>query len=525
MNKPGAKIVLTAPESEMSHFKHNPFMAFSASFPTAMLPFSLFHKFLRTPMEKHPDGRAVFAPYGLRKLEATLIENGFKESDIAVVHPAELDRFVGSETRAVGISSMDPLGIAYVSRTYSQLIGLGSEPNTRTAFRKLLSKKCLRTSKAKIILGGAGAWQLKNNSSRKSFGIDCVVLGEAERVATQMFSKALEGVELPTVAYGEEPRVEEIPTIRHASIHGCVEISRGCGRNCQFCAATIRRRRVIPLPKIIDEVKVNVREGSRMIILSTEDLFLYNSQSDFVPNRRAVVGLCQKVADCEGVQHIQPAHISLAPVVVDSKMVSEVAEILLEKSWSKLDGKPFFTSETGIETGSKRLIRKYMAGKPLPYKPEEWPEIVQQAFGILNDHSGYPLATWILGLPGEKEEDVLASLELADDLKDTKGFFVPLLFVPLEESILKANKPADFDTISQLQWEFFTACWKYNLNVWRRPWALRDLRSLLSKILVLWVGGFMYLLYFKYKPCAEFLKKMMLYASKVDLFTPASGST
>lgn len=525
MNKPGTKIVLTAPESEMSHFKHNPFMAFSASFPTAMLPFNLFHKFLRTPMENHPDDRAVFAPYGLRKLEATLIDNGFRESDIAVVHPAELDKFVGSETRAVGISSMDPLGIAYVSLTYSRLIGLRSEPNTRTEFRKLLSKKCLRASKAKIILGGAGAWQLENDSLRGSFGIDCVVLGEAEKVATQVFSKALDGVELPTVVYGEEPGVEEISTIRHASIHGCVEISRGCGRNCQFCAATVRRRTFIPLPKIIQEVKVNVREGSRMIIFSTEDLFLYDSRPDFIPNRRAVVELCRKVADCEGVQHIQPAHISLAPVVVDPKMVAEVAEILLEKSWSKLDGKPFFTSETGIETGSKRLIRKHMAGKPLPYRPEDWPEIVRQAFGILNDHSGYPLATWIVGLPGEREEDVLVSLELVDDLKGTKGFFVPLFFVPLGECVLKGEKAADSETISQLQWEFFTACWKYNLNVWRKPWALRSMRSLLSKILVLWVGGFTYLLYFKYMPCAEFLKEMILHASKVDLFTPASGLT
>jgi len=519
MSKSGTRIVLTAPETEMSHYRHNPFIAFSASFPTTMLPFNMLQKFLRPPSESHLDGRAVFAPYGLRKVEAALIDHGFKESDIAVVHPTKLEKFVGSKTKAVGISSMDPLGIAYVSLTYSQLIGLGSEPNTRAEFRKLLNKTCLEKNKAKIIVGGAGAWQLEDREIRESFGVDCVVLGEADKVASEVFSRAVNGSELPAVIHGEEPEVDEMSTIRHASIHGCVEISRGCGRNCQFCAATARRRRFIPLSRIIDEVKVNVREGSRMIILSTEDFFLYGAKSNFIPNREAVLELCRKVADCPGVQSIQPAHISLAPVAVDPKMVSEVAEILVEKSWGKLNGKPFFTSETGIETGSKRLMKKYMAGKPLPYKPENWPEIVQQAFGILNDHAGYPLATWIVGLPGEKEEDILASLELVDDLKGTKGFFVPLFFVPLGECALKEQKAADSSTVSELPWEFFAACWEYNFSVWREPWALRSMRSILSKILVLWAGGFLYLSYHKHRPSAKFFKRIIMKASKVDFFT------
>jgi len=510
--------VLTAPETEMNQFKNNPFMAFSAAFPKA-IPFAIIQKLLSSPPESHPDGRAVFAPYGLRKLEAILLDHGFEESDIAVVHPRKLNKFVGDETKVVGISSMDPLGIAYVSLTYSQLIGFGFEPSTRLEFRKLLNKKCLKTTKAKIIVGGAGAWQLENEKVRKAFGIDCVFTGEAEIVAPEVFSKAINGEDLPQIVYGETAETDEIPPIRHASIHGCIEISRGCNRNCQFCAPSTRKRKSIPLSRILEEVRVNVKEGNRMIIFSTEDFFLYNSEKNFIPKRKAVVELCRKVADLPGVQHIQPAHMSLAPVVVDPKMVSEVAEILLEKSWGTYDGKPFFTSETGIETGSKRLIKKYMAGKPLPFKPEDWPSIVTQAFGILNDNSGYPLATWIVGLPDENEEDVLASIELVEDLKGTKGFFVPLFFVPLGETALEKANSIDSKDLSELHWEFFVECWKYNFNVWRKPWALQGIRSLLSKILVPMAGGFMYLFYYKYKPSAEFFKRTLINASKVDLIT------
>jgi len=515
----GTKIVLTAPETEMNQFRDNPFMAFSASFPIGMLPFNIMQRVLRSPPEFSSDEKAVVAPYGLRKLEAILINSGFKESDIAVVHPSKLDKFVGNNTRVIGISSMDPLGLAYVSTTYSQLIGLGSEPTTRYEFRKLLNKKCFRDSKAKIVVGGAGAWQLEDKRIREEFGIDCVFLGEAEKAAPEVFSKAVNGEDLPEVVYGKEAEIEEIPTIRHASIHGCVEISRGCNRKCQFCTPTTRRVRFIPLSKILEEVKVNVREGNEMIILCTEDLFMYNSLQNFIPNRKAVVELCQRIADCPGVRYIQPAHISLAPVVVDPKMVRDVAEILLEKSWGTLDGKPFFTSETGIETGSKRLIRKYMAGKTLPFKPEDWPDIVKQAFGILNDNFGYPLATWIVGLPGETEDDVLASIELVDDLKGTKGFFVPLFFVPLGDSALRRARGVNLNDLSELQWEFLSECWKYNFSVWRKPCSLLSISSILSKVLVSTVGGFLYLTYYKYKPSASFYKKVFTYVSKINLLS------
>jgi len=511
--------VLTAPEAEMSQFKNNPFMAFSASFPTTMIPFNIMQRILRSPPENHPDGRTVFAPYGLRKLEAILISHGFKESDIAVVHPSKLDKFVGNNTKVVGISSMDPLGIAYVSLTYSQLLGLGSEPNTRFGFRKLLKKRCLKAKKVKIIVGGAGAWQLENEKIRKKFGIDCIFLGEAEKVAPEVFLKAANGESLAPIVHGEESETEEIPAIRHASIHGCVEISRGCNRNCQFCAPATKKRRFMPISRVLQEVEVNVREGNKMIILSTEDFFMYNSEKNFIPKRKTVVELCRKVANCPGVRYVQPAHMSLPPVVVDPKMIHELAEILLEKSWGTLDGKPFFTSETGIETGSKRLIQKYMAGKPLPFKPEDWPDIVKQSFGILNDNFGYPLATWIIGLPDENEADILASIELLEDLKGTKGFFVPLFFVPLGESTLEKAKGVNSKDLSELHWEFFAECWKYNLNIWRKPWALRSIRSLLSKILVPMTGGFMYLSYYKHRPGAKFFKQTFINASKVDFLT------
>jgi len=226
------------------------------------------------------------------------------------------------------------------------------------------------------------------------------------------------------------------------------------------------------------EVEVNVKGGDGRITLATEDIFLYGAKDNgFIPNKEAVLGLLKKVASYPGVKAVQPAHMSLAPVVYDPSMIKEASEILIERNWHGFCGKPIVTAETGIETGSVRLLRKHMAGKPLPFAPEEWGEVVCQAFGILNDNSWYPLATLIVGLPGETEDDVIKTLELIDDLSEFKAFFVPLLFVPLEKCRLENQRGAELDGLSKLRWEFLTECWEYNVRIWRSSYLEFRIRN------------------------------------------------
>ena len=474
----GVKIVLTASATEMSDFYNNQFFAFVGGFSKGLIPLWLPRKRLYPPVESNSEGTAKYAPYGLRKVEAILLENGFAESDVAVVHPYHLDAFVGSDTKVVGISTMDPLGMGYVSKTYSSLVG-GGEPMNAIEFRKLMKHGSFQRYKPKIIVGGAGAWQLEYKNVMKPYGIGCVVIGEGENVIAELFFKASKGESLPQVVHVEtSPTSEETPSIKHASIHGCVEISRGCGRNCQFCTPTMQKRRNFPLDKIMKEVEVNVKEGAERITLSTEDVFLYGAKNNgFIPNKEAVLKLLRSVASYPGVKAIQPAHMSLAPVVNDPNMVKEVSEILIEHSWYGYRGKPIVTAETGIETGSARLIRKYMTGKSLPFKPEEWRELVLQAFGILNDNNWYPLATLIVGLPDENEDDVIETLELIDDLGEYNAFFVPLLFVPLEKCLLDDQRGAELGTLSELRWEFLTECWEYNVRVWKTSFLESRVRN------------------------------------------------
>ncbi len=467
----GVKIVLTASATEMSDFFNNPFMAFVGGFGIGPIPLSYARKSLYPRVPRNAEGRARFAPYGLRKVEAMLLEKGFTKADVAVVHPEDLDAFVGPDTKVVGISSMDPTGMGYVSKTYSSIIG-GGEPLNAVEFKKLVNHPAIKKFKPKVIVGGFGSWQLERKHVAESYGVDCVFIGGKPDGIVEIFKKAVNGEPIERVVHAAEVAANwdytTMPMVKHAAIHGAVEISKGCGRNCQFCTPTMLRKVDIPLDRIMNEVKATVKEGSDHITLVTEDLFLYGAtEKKFVPNKEAVVKMVKSVADYPGVKSIQASHMSLAPVVCKPDMVKELAEILIERSWYSHGKKPIITAETGIETGSARLMKKYMAGKMLPYTPDKWREIVTNAFGILNDNDWYPLATLIIGLPDEKEEDVLQTLELMDALKGYNAFYVPLFFVPLENCILMNNKGAELDSLSKARWDFFIRCWEYNIRIWR----------------------------------------------------------
>ncbi|HUY00911.1 MAG TPA: radical SAM protein [Candidatus Deferrimicrobium sp.] len=499
----GYPIVFTSSATEMSDFKEDPFIAFTGGFP------KLFTKYNGYPPVEHDGNGAKYAPYGLRKIQAILLKGGFKTEDIMVVHPKYLKNVIGSATKVLAISAMDPLALAYVDLTYSSIIGLG-EPTNALEFRTMLLKeKALKKYKPKVIVGGAGAWQIANKKAMNYLGIDHVILGEAEKDVVDIFSKLMNEEPIPPIIKTRRPDEKDIIPISHGVIHGGVEISRGCGRNCQFCSPTKRTRRDIPLEQILEEVKVNVHAGSRMITLIGEDLLIYGCRSPkFIPNVEAVCELCEQIATYKSIQLIQPVHISLAAVCAAPDLIPRLSEIFWNHSIDQikgryhLHGRQIMSAETGVETGSPRILAKYMRGKCLPFTPEQWPEIVTQAVGILNDNDWIPLASFLLDMPGETEDDTMKTIELVDDLRAYNVFLMPVLFVPLGDCTLKNERKADWSAVSEASYELFLRCWEYNMETYKEDLGYR-------KQILTWAGAAFYLMYYRWKNTKNYTKRLI----------------
>lgn len=501
----GAKIVLTASPSEISDYGMCPFTAFISAFPSGILPRIFLKRWFSAP--ESDNGRALHAPYGLRKVESILLQE-FDESDVAVVHPDNLHRFIGPNTKVLGISTMNPLGLAYVDTTYSSIIGFGGESINSKEFKRILNHPSVKRYKPKIIVGGSGAWQIDEARMRERLGIDTIVMGEAEDVILPLFKNAINGERLEPIIQGQRSSMTSIPVIRHASTYGGVEITRGCGRGCKFCSPTMRKKFSFPIEHIMKEVDVNIREGLEMIFTFTEDMFLYDSKKNFIPNRESVIKLYKSIAEHEGVRYIQLSHASLAPVVYDNHMIEELTQILIEKSMWKHNGIRYIPVEIGIETGSIRLMEKYMNGKALPYSVREWHEIVTQGIGVLNDHDWYPLCTIMTGMPDESDDDTLATLELLDKLKGAKMFFTPILFIPLKDCLLHNAHRVDLKHLTDAQWDFIATCWRYNVEFWRPEY----------RHLVTAVSTLLFLFYYRWKHGSKLTLPFMKFAGYPERF-------
>jgi len=466
----GVPIVLAASRAEANEYDDNPFAAFICTFPKKLSGYALREHL--SNLETNEDGSAKRTIYGLRKVESMLIDE-FGAENVVVSHLDNLDKFIGKNTKVVGISTMDPMGLAYVSTTYNSLIGFGGEALNASEFEKLVNHPSIKKYKPKVIVGGQGAWQVSEAKVQEKFGIDTLFHGEGEQDLVKVFNKIMNNGELSKSFQAQKPSRRNVPLIKNAASYGMVEIMRGCGRGCHFCSPTMRTRHSFPIDHIMKEVKVNIDSGSKSIFTVTEDIFLYKCKKNFVPNTKEVVKLYKTIAKYPGVDHILLSHASFAPILYDEKLLDELSPILLEKtrwkpSTSNSYKKAFVSVEMGIETGSVRLMKKHMKGKALPFSVDNWPEIVVEAIGKMNDYDWWPLCTIMTGQPDETEDDVIATINLIDDLRahNAKMFYTPVLFIPLKEAVLGNQRRTNLDGLTELQWEVISRCWRNNIDFW-----------------------------------------------------------
>jgi len=448
------RIILTSDRSWMSEYSGIMFLGFATCFPKGFLPDFLFFKIFCPPVEQK-NGVVKYAPYGLRKIEASLLENGFNQEDIAVIDPEHIGRYI-KHAKVVGIGGNDILGKGPTTQIITQIIGVDSKKAySAFKFHELYYRlqKYKKKYNFKTILGGPGSWQVLG----ENYDIDCVVLGEAENIAADLFRKALNGEELPRQVEGTIVDVEKIPLIKNPSLGGLIEITRGCGRGCRFCTPTMRAFRCYPIEKIIKEITLNVKAGRDLVLLHGEDVLRYQANG-FRVNRPKVEQLFREVARLVPKENINMSHIALSSALQEPRLIENIAEIL------NLGSKeyPWTSAQTGIESASSRLIAKYMKGKTLPYTAEQWGEVVRESFKLLAGNNWVPCATLIMGLPGERPDDIVKTTELVDDLKDYKSLIIPLFYVPMGTAAI--GELFTKEKMHYEHWELLAASAKHSIK-------------------------------------------------------------
>ncbi len=487
------EVVLTFDPSLGHTFHDFPLLSFLPCAPVRYVPAPIYRYLSLPDVPYDTVGRALLAPYAIRKIEACLVKKSKLKTVVA--HPRFISRFIGPETKVIGISTMDPLGLGPLTLMFNNA---GREKSWVTKeFEDLMAwiavAKRNTGSKAKVVVGGPGEWEFEHRKDMiEKLGIDYVVQGEMDDIVHLLFEQLVEDSLDKSIfmhgykttnfdAYGRPyiryvhdpagrficrnpasryklPKIEDIPTIINPAISGQAEIMRGCGINCDFCEVTTRPLRYYMPEKVLEEVYVNLRAGINNAWFVTDNQWAYMVQHpDFWPNKEAIFKLYRTVM--RAVSKANPMHATLAPVAADPEAAMGIAKIVGAGPDKHIG------VQIGLETGSDRLVLKHMVNKAKPLKvgvDGTWAEIVVEAQKVYNASYWIPAYTIILGQEGETPEDSWDTIGLINYMASLNLYFTvtPMALVNLG-SLRGTNVLTDvYANLTPAQAALIYVCWR-----------------------------------------------------------------
>jgi radical SAM superfamily enzyme YgiQ (UPF0313 family) len=500
------RYVLVSDTTLARNYRSVPLLDFLASAPTSILPGSIYG-FLKGPPPPATNGRAAFAPYAIRKLEASVLKYHARE-EVVVAHEDHIADFVDDDTELIGVSTMDPLGLGPLTMSYAVFFDTAGPAYVQREFESLLARinRARAGKKAKLIVGGPGVWELTVRPEElERNGIDYAFQGEADDVVSDLFRYVVEGGGENTEffrgfqtfdgAFHKEwksnskfisryqfskqfPKLEDIPDIVGPSVKGMVEVMRGCGIGCDFCEVTLRPLRYYPPEKVRRELEVNVRAGMDNAWLHSDEIFAYGHGRNFEPNQDAIAELFAAVIATPGVAQTNPTHGRISIPAAYPEFIRKLSRII------KAGPDNWIGMQVGIETGSDRLASEHMPSKTLPLRvgPDgTWGDIVMRGTQVLNSYYWRPAFTVQVGQVGETPEDNWETVALINRMSEStleNGRPLEFTVTPMQSVPLGLLKNRDFASLKldQSQLAVYYASYRHLLKI-----ATRDATSASSE--------------------------------------------
>jgi len=415
------------------------------------------------PRHRERGQRATVAPLGLRRIEAALLAGGFTPDEVVVARDDQLDRVIGPATRIIGISSGEPGGLGMNSSTMTSIAGGRIYPEAM--FQRLMRnvQQLQPRMPARVVLGGPGVWQLAANPAKqKELGVDHLLTGYAEANAADVFRKLMESQPVPAVADGGWRPSTPIPPIRGATTMGVVEVSRGCGLGCSFC--TIARVPMVHLPPetILADVKTNVAAGLNNVAALSEDFFRYGADG-LKARPESLISLIESIRRMPQVRLIQIDHANVLSIAqYDDAQLKTLHDLLVGPNVART-----VWVNVGVETASGNLLRQVAAAKMQCNNVDDWGDLCAAQLRRLCRAGFFPMASLMIGLPGERDEDIQATLDWVHSLSNERIGIFPVLYAPID-----GEAPLDRSRLRPLHWSLIQAC--YRLNFRWIPWLYND---------------------------------------------------
>jgi tRNA-2-methylthio-N6-dimethylallyladenosine synthase len=266
----------------------------------------------------------------------------------------------------------------------------------------------LRRHKARkpgVLLGVTGcmAERMGKEIARRAPYVDLVAGARSFGDILDLAAAARDGLG-PVISVGHDrpPPARDV-SVRTDPYRAYVAVSRGCDHHCTFCIvpATRGREKGRPMAELVAEVRALVADGVVEVTLLGQNIDSYGKGRPEGEDLHHLLRACHDVPGLKRLRFVTSHPADMAPELFD-----DMATL------PKLCGALHIPPQSGSNAVLKRMARGYTR--------ERYLEIVREFRGHCAD--GEVAADFIVGFPGETEEDFEESLSLVREVAFQQSF-------------------------------------------------------------------------------------------------------
>ncbi len=433
-----------------------------ATMQMTQVPEVFMRRFLAPPVPTDADARAHTAPLGLRRVESALLrQTALTRDDVVCTTPERLADVIGPWVKIVGFSSSDPLGMGMSNTTTSNFWKgeLYTRRWTRETLEQLTALK--RRHGFKIVVGGAGAWQwIAHADQRPNIDIDVVFEGYFEASGPALFSELLDGRQSAEHVVEAGIGADRIEPISDPSLLGIVELSRGCGRGCTFCAMARQGMKHLDPEMILADLRTNVAGGLKAVVSGSEDFFRYGAKG-LRPDFETLRDLLERMRQIEGLSFMQIDHANVTSILQLTD--DELREIRRLLTWGRRSD--YLWVNMGVESANGHLVAANSPGKIAPFDPADWGPMAREVAERTLRCGFFPVVSVLLGMPGETPDDVVATLELVRGLAVKGAVIFPIFYEPMASGELADRQRFTLAKMTPEHLELYRTCYEQNFKM------------------------------------------------------------
>ncbi len=315
------RFLLLEDQSLATDYRENLFVGYLTALPVNVWDRPLLN-FLY-PWPKPTQSQELAKPsLSLCTIEAILLHHNIASEEIIFPHPPliQKDRFQFRSTDIILLSTMDPSGLGPATSSW-QYFQHGIPFHSQAFWELFLKIRRLRQRLGcKLIIGGPGGWQLEHLQSIGKLGADVLFNGEAEIELPEIIDEIQQSSKIDEdhriIHAHYIPESAFLPIARPSNLQ-MLEISRGCGRMCEFCVPTTSGKiRYVPESLIYASTQSLIDHGIYSVCLQSEDTLRYGSKN-FEIDEDKILALYSNIF-AQGMKRIFLTHATLVTFCIST---------------------------------------------------------------------------------------------------------------------------------------------------------------------------------------------------------------